>query len=372
MAPPERATWLRSNRRLARSIGRPIQRFLAIEAAGGLLLVAAAVVALVWANSPWSASYVDLWHTDLTFDVGGHVIAEDLRHWVNDGLMTLFFFVIGLEIKHELATGSSPRPRDAAVPDRRRARRHGRAGRALPRRSTSAATARGLGDPDGHRHRLRRRRARPARDRRAGQLKVLLLGLAIVDDIGAILVIAVFYTDGVEPAGSLAGGRRSWSPWSLLRPGAGAVPAGLRGARHRRVVRTSTSRASTPPSPVSPRPARPARPFLAEVDADRIADELSADTDVDAAEVRDSLPAPRVGPGDRAAQDLLHPWTSYLDRALFALANAVASPDSARRLVPPADEVVCVTSTRHLVAVGAWYHDFTQTTDAEVLELLQR
>src|SRR5688572_5406779 len=113
---PDRHTWLRSDRFLARSVARPINRFLHIEASGGLLLAAAAVVALVWANSPWSASYRDLWATELTFDLGAHVLRHDLRHWINDGLMTLFFFVIGLEIKQELTHGQLTSPREAAIP----------------------------------------------------------------------------------------------------------------------------------------------------------------------------------------------------------------------------------------------------------------
>ncbi len=117
MAPqPDRPTWLRSDRFLARSVAQPVQRFLHIEASSGLLLGAAALVALAWANSPWSAAYHDLWATELSVDLAGQVITEDLRHWINDGLMTLFFFVLGLEIKQELTTGQLATPRNAAVP----------------------------------------------------------------------------------------------------------------------------------------------------------------------------------------------------------------------------------------------------------------
>ena len=70
--PPDATTWLRSDRFLARSVAQPVERFLHIEASGGILLVAAAVVALVWANSPWSQSYVDLFHTEISIAVGGH------------------------------------------------------------------------------------------------------------------------------------------------------------------------------------------------------------------------------------------------------------------------------------------------------------
>ena len=112
----ERETFLRSDRLLARSVVRPVSRFLAIEASGGALLVAAALVAVVWANSPWSESYRSVWTSELTVSMAGHGITEDLRHWINDGLMTLFFFVIGLEIKGEIVSGQLRHARDAAVP----------------------------------------------------------------------------------------------------------------------------------------------------------------------------------------------------------------------------------------------------------------
>ncbi len=77
---------------------RPLRDFLATETSGGVVLLAATAVALVWANSPWKDSYTELWTTDLTIALGGHELSMDLQHWVNDGLMTLFFFVVGLEI----------------------------------------------------------------------------------------------------------------------------------------------------------------------------------------------------------------------------------------------------------------------------------
>ena len=146
-----------------RSLLRPLRDFLHTEAAGGVVLLLAAVVALVWANSPWKESYAELWHTRLAIDLGGHVLDLDLREWVNDGLMAVFFFVVGLEIKRELVEGELRDPRRAALPaiaavggmvvpaliyagDQRRRRR-----------------CRGLGHPGGHRHRHGRRRAQPAR-----------------------------------------------------------------------------------------------------------------------------------------------------------------------------------------------------------------
>src|SRR5688500_234526 len=84
---------------------RPVREFLRAEAGGGVVLLAATVVALVWANTPWRDSYETLWSTEVAVRVGRWAVAEDVRHWVNDGLMTLFFFVVGLEVKREFVTG---------------------------------------------------------------------------------------------------------------------------------------------------------------------------------------------------------------------------------------------------------------------------
>jgi hypothetical protein len=88
-----------------RRVLRPFREFARVEAAGGLVLLACTVIALAGANSPWSASYEALWHARLTVGVEGVSLSKDLRHWVNDGLMALFFFVVGLEIKREVLVG---------------------------------------------------------------------------------------------------------------------------------------------------------------------------------------------------------------------------------------------------------------------------
>ena len=105
-----------SDRPLARLVARPVREFLRVEAAGSILLLLAAAVALVWANSPWASSYDALWHTHLTLDVGPLHLDESLQHWVNDALMVIFFFVVGLEIKYELVNGDLRDPRTAALP----------------------------------------------------------------------------------------------------------------------------------------------------------------------------------------------------------------------------------------------------------------
>jgi Na+/H+ antiporter NhaA len=94
----------------------PLRRFLATESGSAGALLAAALLALLWANSPWSASYHRLWATEATIAVGDAVLTLDLHHWVNDGLMALFFFVIGLEVRRELSVGELTDRRRVALP----------------------------------------------------------------------------------------------------------------------------------------------------------------------------------------------------------------------------------------------------------------
>ena len=183
-----------SDRPLARLVARPVREFLRIEAAGSALLLLAAVVALVWANSPWAESYQDLWHAHLLIDVGPITLDQTLHHWVNDGLMVIFFFVVGLEIKYELVNGDLRDPRTAALPivaalggmlvpagiyAAINAGGDGAAGWGIPMATDIAFAVGVLG--------LLGRRIPSA-------ARIFLLTLAIVDDIGAILVIAIFYT----------------------------------------------------------------------------------------------------------------------------------------------------------------------------------
>jgi NhaA family Na+:H+ antiporter len=180
-----------------------MREFLDTEAAGGIVLLAATFVALLWANSPWQDSYGRLWHTELTFSLGRWKISEDLGHWVNDALMTLFFFVVGLEIKRELVTGELRDRRRVALPAIAaiggmvvpallylafNAGSAGEDGWGIPM-ATDIAFAIGVLAVLGSRV--------PA------GLKLFILTLAIVDDVGAIVVIAVFYSRGIA-AGWLA------------------------------------------------------------------------------------------------------------------------------------------------------------------------
>lgn len=196
---PTRETWLGSDRALARAIGRPVMRFLGIEAAGGILLMVATVVALVWANSPWSGSYHDLWHAEVHLSIGGlalehHGHALTFHELVNDALMAVFFFVVGLEIKRELVEGHLRDRRAAMLPAAAAI-----GGMIVPALlffalNPSGDASAGWGIPMATDIAFAVGVVSILGPRVPTPLKVFLLSLAIVDDIGAILVIAVFYT----------------------------------------------------------------------------------------------------------------------------------------------------------------------------------
>ena len=114
--PTLRLPWSRSDRAIPRTLVRPLQDFLRTSTASAIPLFIAAVAALVWANSPWWESYERLWATRVTIGAGRWVIQEDLRFWVGEGLMTLFFLLAGLEIKRELTSGELRDRRSAVMP----------------------------------------------------------------------------------------------------------------------------------------------------------------------------------------------------------------------------------------------------------------
>jgi len=176
-----------------------LQDFLRDEAAGGIVLVACALVAVVWANSPVSDSYAGFWGQYLTVGWGPAAITEDLQHWVNDGLMAVFFFVVGLEIKRELAVGELRDPRAAALPAAAAV-----GGVVVPAlifvALTSGAAGAGWGIPMATDIAFAVGVLALLGDRVPAGAKLLLLSVAIVDDIIAISVIALFYTETVSLA----------------------------------------------------------------------------------------------------------------------------------------------------------------------------
>jgi Na+:H+ antiporter, NhaA family len=178
--------------------------FVSLEAASGIVLLLGAAAALIWANAD-TTGYASWWGRTLTLGSGDLAITETLVHWVNDALMTIFFFVVGLEIKRELVTGELRDTRRAALPAVAaiggmvvpalvyvvlNLGGTGLDGWAIPM-ATDIAFAVGVLAILGARV--------------PSSLKLFLLTLAIVDDIGAILVIALFYSSGVEPLWLLGG-----------------------------------------------------------------------------------------------------------------------------------------------------------------------
>lgn len=180
-----------------RHLVRPIQSFIDTEAMSGVVLLTATVAALAWANSPWDGAYRDLFGHVMTVDLGIVSIDEDIRHWINDGLMVLFFFVVGLEIKREALRGELAGRDRALLPvfaaiggmivpaliyAAFNAGRDGARGWGIPM-ATDIAFALGI-------LALLGRRIRP-------QLRILLVAMAIADDMGSILVIVFFYSGTV-------------------------------------------------------------------------------------------------------------------------------------------------------------------------------
>jgi NhaA family Na+:H+ antiporter len=306
-----------------------LREYLREEAAGGIVLMAAAAVALAWASSPWRAAYDALWATPLALQLGRFALHTDLRHWVNEGLMTLFFLVVGLEIKRELVVGELRSWRGAALPvvaaaggmavpaalyAAVNAGRPGAAGWGVPM-ATDIAFALGV-------LALLGSRVPPA-------LKVFLLTLAVVDDLGSILVVAVFYSQAVDLAAlaatagllllvaGLVRARVWWLPvhlalgmalWlTLWRSGVSPALAGVA------MGLLAPARPTTPPELVRDR-----GPALAQELAD----------DPRPLPLREMLREARgtVSLAERLAHDL-HPLTAFVVVPLFALANAGVTVD---------------------------------------------
>ena len=325
-------TWLHSDRFLPTRFLRPVLRFAQVEAAGGLVLLAAAVGALLWANLPGGESYERFWGTRFDVTLGPLALHENLRGIVDHGLMTLFFFVVGLEIKREMVRGELRDPRTAALPVLAAA-----GGMLFPALIYLAFVGggeaiRGWGVPVatdiafslGVLSLLGRRVPVGAR--------LFLLTLAIADDIGGIAVIALAYTDDLAGwwllgaaaalaavwAGSRVGVRSlafylaaAFASWlclleSGIHPTVGGVALALltpAAAFYRDEEYRDRARRI-----LAGHEAAAAAPFGVE--------RLDEDALTLAAVARES-----VAPLDRLER-ALHPWTSFLVVPLFALANS--------------------------------------------------
>jgi len=314
-----------------------LREFLREETAGGVVLVAAAVLALAWANSPWQASYDAFWRTGLEVRLGRLGLGDDLRGWVNEGLMALFFLVVGLELKRELVDGELRSMRQAALPVVAAA-----GGMLLPAAIYAAFNASGPG-ADGWGVPM-------ATDiafalgvlAMAGSgvppvLKLFLLALAVVDDLGSILVVAVFYSGELRlPALAVAAGlvalvlglrrlRVGWGPVYI------ATGAGLWLALHAAGVNAALAGVAmgllTPARPVS------------HPDAVHDSSRALAQTP-GPAPVREVVREARgtVSTVERLEHDL-HPLTAFLVVPVFALANAGVTVHAAALTEPGAPAV---------------------------------
>lgn len=316
--------------KLARLAGRPLERFLHIEASSGVVLLLSAALAMIWANSPWAHAYTALWETPLGLRLGAWDFQRSLGWWVNDGLMAIFFFVVGMEIRREIHHGELSEPRRAALP--LAAALGGmlapaliflalvgpdpaaRAGWGVPM-ATDIAFAVGV-------LALLGRRVPAA-------LRVLLLALAVIDDLGAILVIALFYSSGLSWAGLGAAGLGlgailalqgfgARSPWSYVPPAllawAGVYAAGVHPTIAGVIIGLMTPvRAWFGPDGF----VRGVHEELARLSA---AGARGAELSHTLREV-ERIERGAISPSERLIERL-HPWVAFGIMPLFALANA--------------------------------------------------
>ncbi len=309
-------TWIQADRPVPRLIGRPVREFLRVEAGGGVVLLAATIAALVLANTGWGDDIGDFWHTELLIEAGGLHLERSLVDWVNEGLMTIFFFVVGLEIKRELVEGELSDPRRAAFPAIAAI-----GGMAVPAGIYALLNVGGRGI-DGWGIPMATDIAFAVGvlallgSRVPSPLKVFLLTLAIVDDIGAILVIAIFYTDRIS-LGWLAAGAgflaliivmrlaRVWYVPLYVVVGFGVWVAFLESGVHATIAGAALGLFT---------PARPFRPEPTVV-------EVEASTSW--ATFRSMLfDAKETIPVAERLQRAIHPWSAFVILPIFAFANA--------------------------------------------------
>ena len=295
----------------------PFLDFLKTEALGAILLASSAILALIWVNSPWSGSYENLWSARFAITVAGQSLDLDLRHWVNDGLMTIFFFVVGLEIKREITSGHLANRRAALLPVV--AAIGGMAVPALIYLLVAGQTApRGWAIPMATDIALAIGVMSVAKGRTPASLRAFLLGLAIVDDIGAIVIIAVVYSSGVAFGWLTAAGVGIGMALLIRRTGVQSVLvyvvvgiavwyALFEGGIHPTI-------AGVIMGVMAPTTARSESNFI---DIEEV-DDFSRSDDVSTDDAK--------GKGSVSVvewlEHVLHPWSSYFIVPVFALANS--------------------------------------------------
>jgi NhaA family Na+:H+ antiporter len=328
-----------------------LQRFLHVEAASGVVLLIAAAIALIWANSPFADSYHALWHLPLSVGLGEFVISKSLHFWINDALMTIFFLVVGMEIRLEIHEGALSTIDQATLPigaafggvvvpaliyltlntDPVRA-----SGWAVPA-ATDIAFAVGVLALLG--------RSIP------GSVRIFLLAVAIIDDVIAVLIIALFYSGGLEPIGFLIAALGVAMILGLQRIGAGAAYAYVFPGAILWIGLLWTGAHPTLAGVVLGlmTPARPMPMRESPVDAIvRIAEQLRKDAPIkatDAHRLRQPLRLLAVArrevlPPVVRVQQTLHLWVAFGIMPLFALANAGVRIDGVDLSVGGAQDVM--------------------------------
>jgi Na+/H+ antiporter NhaA len=323
VTPPHYADQSRPRgRELVQQLGRPLRAFLRTEAGSAGLLLAATLVALVWANSPLSDSYASLWSTELAVRVGDAELGMDLRHWVSDGLMFVFFLVIGLEVRRELSMGEMTDRRKVAVP----------AVAALGGMVVPAAIYLAI---NSHAEGRDAWGVVIATDTAfmlgalalvgrsvSTSLRVFLLTLSIFDDIVAVSVIAIFYSEGIDTLALLLacacipvllalGRLERQPPATYVLVGVAFWLATLESGVHPAIAGMAMGLTVSSFAPTPERVERAAA--LARAFRQSPVPSLARSATLSLARA--------LSPNERF-QAALHPWSSYVVVPLFALANA--------------------------------------------------
>ncbi len=306
----------------SRRLTAPVRAFLATQNSSAVILLAAAVLALAWANSPWSSGYDRLWHTEFAIRLGSRELDLDLRHWINDGLMAFFFFVAGLEIRRELDMGELRERRRVATPVL--AAVGGMAAPALIYLAVNLGepTARGWGIAMGTDTAIALGIVTIVGGRASNRVRTFLLTLVIVDDIVALLVIALAYTGDVSPEALAAAGVlfavvlvlrqagvRHGVPYFLA--GSGVWLATLASGVHPTIAGVAVGVLATAYPPTTDDLQR----------AGNLWRMFREQPTPEYARTASRSLATAISPNERL-QHLFHPWTAYVIVPLFVLANA--------------------------------------------------
>jgi Na+/H+ antiporter NhaA len=311
----------------ARHLAAPVREYLRTETGGAMVLLAAVIAGLAWANIA-PDSYRSFWSTDLEVRIGSHSLTEDLRHWVNDGLMVFFFFIVGLEARREFDMGELRERRRIALPVIAAL-----GGVTVPiliylAFNAGSGTAQGWGAAMSTDTAFALGALALVGPRCPDRLRVFLLTLVVGDDLAALLVIAIAYTDHVSLTWLaiaiallcvfIAIGRlRVWRGPAYVVAGLGICLAMHESGIHPTIAGLAMGLATTA--------FLPARQDLEEVTA-RAREFREQPTPELARSARLGLES-AASPNERL-QLLLHPWTSFVVVPLFALANAGITIDS--------------------------------------------